>query len=106
MTPVININTIVLDFTPVNFVDSVGVKTLKTIIKEYKEIGVDIILSGCNGLVVQDLTRLNFFDKSIRRDIIFHSIHDAVIQCKFRASSLALTSSEEQVLSSDTPSQF
>ncbi|XP_073475713.1 prestin isoform X3 [Aquarana catesbeiana] len=105
MTPVINITTIVLDFTPVNFVDSVGVKTLKTIIKEYKEIGVDILLSGCNGVVVQDLTRLNFFDKNIRRDIIFHSIHDAVIHCKFRASSLALTSSEEQVLSSDTPSQ-
>lgn len=31
MTPVINITTIVLDFTPVNFVDSVGVKTLKTV---------------------------------------------------------------------------
>ncbi|XP_018415927.1 PREDICTED: prestin [Nanorana parkeri] len=105
MTPVISVNTIVLDFTPVNFVDSVGVKMLKTIIKEYKEIGVDILLSGCNGLVVQDLTSLNFFDKNIRRDIIFHSIHDAVIHCKFRASSLALTSSEEQVLSSDTPSQ-
>ncbi|XP_072257811.1 prestin isoform X1 [Pyxicephalus adspersus] len=64
MSPVINVNTIVLDFTPVNFVDSVGVKALKTIIKEYKEIGVDILLSGCNGLVVQDLNRLNFFDKN------------------------------------------
>ncbi|KAM9312897.1 prestin [Gastrophryne carolinensis] len=105
MTPFLNITTIILDFSPVNFVDSVGVKALKSIIKEYKEVGVEILLSGCNGLVVQDLTRLNFFGKDIKKDIVFHSIHDAVIHCKFRASSLALTSSEEQVLSSDTPSQ-
>ncbi|KAM3926308.1 prestin [Leptodactylus fuscus] len=105
MSPVSNTHSIILDFTPVNFIDSVGVKTLKSIIKEYKEIGVDILIAGCNGLVVQDLTRLHFFDKSLRRDILFHSIHDAVIYCRFRASSLALASSEEQVLSSDTLSQ-
>ncbi|XP_077120847.1 prestin [Ranitomeya variabilis] len=106
MSPIINTHSVILDFTPVNFIDSVGVKALKSIIKEYKEIGVDLFLSGCNGLVVRDLTRLNFFDKSIRRDILFHSIHDAVIHCRFRASSWALASSEEQVLSSDTQSQI
>ncbi|XP_056429487.1 prestin isoform X2 [Hyla sarda] len=106
MNPVITTHSIILDFTPVNFIDSVGVKTLKSIIKEYKEIGVDILLSGCNGLVVQDLTRLNFFDQSIRKDILFYSVHDAVIHCRFRASSLALASSEEQILSSDTQSQI
>ncbi|XP_073508364.1 prestin [Phyllobates terribilis] len=106
MSPIINTHSVILDFTPVNFIDSVGVKALKSIIKEYKEIGVDLFLSGCNGLVVRDLTRLNFFDKSIRRDILFHSIHDAVIHCRFKASSWALVSSEEQVLSSDTQSQI
>ncbi|KAM4749658.1 prestin [Rhinophrynus dorsalis] len=106
MTPVINIHTIILDFTPVNFIDSVGAKTLKSVIKEYKEVGVEILLSGCNGLVVKDLTRLNFFDKSTKRDFLFHSIHDAIIHCKFKAFSSALTSSEEQVLSSDTQSQI
>ncbi|XP_069833952.1 prestin isoform X1 [Dendropsophus ebraccatus] len=106
MNPVITTHSVILDFTPVNFIDSVGVKTLKSIIKEYKEIGVDIFLSGCNGLVVQDLTRLNFFDQSTRKDILFHSIHDAVIHCRFKASSLALASSEEQILSSDTQSQI
>ncbi|XP_073429733.1 prestin isoform X1 [Dendrobates tinctorius] len=106
MNPIINTHSVILDFTPVNFIDSVGVKALKSIIEEYKEIGVDLFLSGCNGLVVQDLTRLNFFDKSIRRDILFLSIHDAVIHCRFRASSWALASSEEQVLSSDTQSQI
>ncbi|KAM8972106.1 prestin [Pelodytes ibericus] len=106
MTPVINVHSIILDFTPVNFIDSVGAKTLKSVIKEYKEIGVDIFLSGCNGLVVHDLTRLNFFDQSIKRDLLFHSIHDAVIHSKFKASCSAFTTSEEQVLTSDTQSDL
>ncbi|XP_018108162.1 prestin isoform X2 [Xenopus laevis] len=106
MTPVIGVHYIILDFTPVNFIDSVGVKTLKSIIKDYKEIGVTILVSGCSALVVKDLTRLHFFDASNKRDILFHSIHDAVINCKLKASSSALTSSEEQVLSSDTQSQI
>ncbi|CAH2275731.1 prestin isoform X1 [Pelobates cultripes] len=106
MSPAINVHSIILDFTPVNFVDSVGVKTLKSAMKEYKEIGVDVLLSGCNALVVRDLTSLNFFDKNIEKDLLFHSIHDAMIHCKFKASSSALTSSEEQVLTSDTISQI
>ncbi|XP_053572518.1 prestin [Bombina bombina] len=106
MMPIINVHSIILDLTPVNFIDSVGVKTLKSVIKEYKEVGVEILLSGCNGIVMKDLTKLNFFEKNIKRDIIFHSIHDAIIHCKFKASSLALASSEEQILSSDTQSQI
>ncbi|XP_063304221.1 prestin [Pelobates fuscus] len=106
MSPAINVHSIILDFTPVNFVDSVGAKSLKSAMKEYKEIGVDVLLSGCNALVVRDLTSLNFFDKNIEKDLLFHSIHDAMIHCKFKASSSALTSSEEQVLTSDTISQI
>uniref|UniRef100_A0A8C5R0B1 Solute carrier family 26 member 5 n=1 Tax=Leptobrachium leishanense TaxID=445787 RepID=A0A8C5R0B1_9ANUR len=49
MSPAINVHCIVLDFTPVNFVDSVGAQTLKSVIKEYKEIGVHVLLSGCSG---------------------------------------------------------
>ncbi|KAM4678636.1 prestin [Discoglossus pictus] len=106
MSPLTNVHTVILDFTPVNFVDSVGVKTLKSIIKEYKEVGVEIVMSGCNGVVMKDLTKLNFFEKNITKDVIFHSIHDAVIHCRLKASSSALTSSEEQILSSDTQSQI
>ncbi|KAG8439951.1 hypothetical protein GDO86_005932 [Hymenochirus boettgeri] len=106
MTPMINVHSVILDFTPVNFIDSVGAKTLKAIIKEYKEVGVTIFLSGCSGLVVKDLTRLNFFDASTKKNILFHSIHDAVINCRLKASSSAMSSSDEQILSSDTHSQI
>uniref|UniRef100_A0A8C5R141 Solute carrier family 26 member 5 n=1 Tax=Leptobrachium leishanense TaxID=445787 RepID=A0A8C5R141_9ANUR len=87
MSPAINVHCIVLDFTPVNFVDSVGAQTLKSVIKEYKEIGVHVLLSGCSGLVVRDLTRLNFFDQSIKKDLLFHSVHDAVVHFKYKACS-------------------
>ncbi|KAL8219292.1 UNVERIFIED_CONTAM: hypothetical protein K2H54_017921 [Gekko kuhli] len=51
MKPGINIHSIILDFSPVNFVDSVGVKTLKSIIKEYEDIGISVYITGCNGLL-------------------------------------------------------
>uniref|UniRef100_A0A3Q2UZH7 Solute carrier family 26 member 6 n=1 Tax=Haplochromis burtoni TaxID=8153 RepID=A0A3Q2UZH7_HAPBU len=38
---------IVLDLGPVNFLDTVGVKTLRSIRRDYGEIGVEVFLAGC-----------------------------------------------------------
>ncbi|KAM6304225.1 prestin isoform 5-T5 [Podargus strigoides] len=80
--PKANIHSLILDFTPVNFVDSVGAKTLKSIIKEYKEVGVCVCIASCSGPVMNELTRLNFFDNTVTRELLFHSIHDAVLACQ------------------------
>ncbi|KFO04262.1 Prestin, partial [Balearica regulorum gibbericeps] len=85
--PKTNIHSLILDFTPVNFVDSVGAKTLKSIIKEYKEVGVCVCIASCSGPVMNELTRLNFFDNTVTRELLFHSIHDAVLACQVRDSS-------------------
>ncbi|XP_058718158.1 prestin-like [Poecile atricapillus] len=87
--PKTNIHSLILDFTPVNFVDSVGAKTLKAIIKEYKEVGVYVCISSCSGPVMDELTRLNFFDGSVTRELVFHSIHDAVLACQVKDGSAA-----------------
>ncbi|XP_068023203.1 prestin isoform X1 [Melanerpes formicivorus] len=79
-----SIHSLILDFTPVNFVDSVGAKTLKSIIKEYKEVGISVYIASCSGPVVKELTRLNFFDTTVTRELLFHSIHDAVLACQVR----------------------
>ncbi|NXA75387.1 S26A5 protein, partial [Thryothorus ludovicianus] len=92
--PTTNIHSLILDFTPVNFVDSVGAKTLKSIINEYKEVGVFVCIASCNGPVMNELTRLNFFDKSITRELLFHSIHDAVLACQMKAGSAAQADSD------------
>ncbi|KYO38654.1 prestin [Alligator mississippiensis] len=89
MEPMGKVHSLILDFTPVNFVDSVGAKTLKSVIKEYEEIGVGVYISGCSGPVVDDLTRLKFFEKSITRDLLFHSVHDAVLTCQLKAVSVS-----------------
>ncbi|KAL7976289.1 hypothetical protein Chor_002508 [Crotalus horridus] len=65
------VHSIILDFSPVNFVDS--------IIKEYEEIGVSVYITACNGSVMDNLTRLNFFEKTALWDLFFPSVHDAVL---------------------------
>uniref|UniRef100_A0A8C3ULN7 Solute carrier family 26 member 5 n=1 Tax=Catharus ustulatus TaxID=91951 RepID=A0A8C3ULN7_CATUS len=87
--PKANIHSLILDFTPVNFVDSVGAKTLKSIIQKFNEVGVFVCIAGCSDPVTNELTRLNFFDKSITRELLFHSIHDAVLACQMKHGSAA-----------------
>ncbi|XP_066490655.1 prestin [Tiliqua scincoides] len=91
MKPVTNIHTIILDFSPVNFVDSVGAKALKSIMKEYEEIGISVNVTGCNGSVVDNLVRLKFFDKATVRDLLFPSIHDAVLTSQLKTASASQT---------------
>ncbi|CAM2098587.1 unnamed protein product [Caretta caretta] len=102
MEPMTNVHYIILDFTPVNFVDSVGAKTLKSVIEEYKEVGVFVRIAGCSGPVMDDLTRLNFFEKSTTRDLLFHSVHDAVLSCQLKVGSVPQTASDLFVTTSQT----
>ncbi|XP_030093883.2 prestin [Serinus canaria] len=92
--PKSNIHSLILDFTPVNFVDSVGAKALKSIIKEYKEVDVYVCIASCSGPVMKELTRLNFFDQSVTRELLFHSIHDAVLACQVKDGSAAQAGSD------------
>ncbi|KAG8508451.1 Prestin, partial [Galemys pyrenaicus] len=79
-----NVHTIILDFTQVNFIDSVGVKTLAVIVKEYGDVGIYVYLAGCSAQVVNDLTRNRFFENPALMELLFHSIHDAVLGSQLR----------------------
>ncbi|XP_004639302.1 prestin isoform X4 [Octodon degus] len=79
-----NIHTIILDFTQVNFIDSVGVKTLAGIVKEYGDVGIYVYLAGCSAQVVNDLTRNRFFENPALKELLFYSIHDAVLGSQLR----------------------
>ncbi|KTF94560.1 hypothetical protein cypCar_00000396 [Cyprinus carpio] len=76
------IHTIVLDFTPVNFIDSVGAKTIKSVIKEFATVDVKVVLAGCSRTLLSDLRTLKFFCEPVTPDLIFPTIHDAVLHCK------------------------
>ncbi|XP_053781943.1 prestin isoform X3 [Desmodus rotundus] len=84
MPPGDNIHTVILDFTQVNFIDSVGVKTLAGIVKEYGDVGIYVYLAGCSAQVVNDLTQNLFFENPALWELLFHSIHDAVLGSQLR----------------------
>uniref|UniRef100_F7GPH4 Solute carrier family 26 member 5 n=1 Tax=Callithrix jacchus TaxID=9483 RepID=F7GPH4_CALJA len=84
MPPGDNIHTVILDFTQVNFIDSVGVKTVAGIVKEYGDVGIYVYLAGCSAQVVNDLTRNRFFENPALWELLFHSIHDAVLGSQLR----------------------
>uniref|UniRef100_A0A8C2DY13 STAS domain-containing protein n=1 Tax=Cyprinus carpio TaxID=7962 RepID=A0A8C2DY13_CYPCA len=76
------IHTIILDFTPVNFIDSVGAKCIKSVIKEFATVDVKVVLAGCSRTLLSDLRTLKFFCEPVTPDLIFPTIHDAVLHCK------------------------
>ncbi|XP_022059022.2 solute carrier family 26 member 6 isoform X2 [Acanthochromis polyacanthus] len=73
---------IVLDLSPVNFLDTVGVKTLKNIRRDYGEIGIDVVLAGCQSGVVETLQNGGFFNDKVTKSCLFTTIHDAVLRCQ------------------------
>uniref|UniRef100_A0A8B9KRL0 Solute carrier family 26 member 6 n=1 Tax=Astyanax mexicanus TaxID=7994 RepID=A0A8B9KRL0_ASTMX len=70
---------IILDLSPVNFLDTVGVKTLRNIIKDYGDAGVKVFLSGCQSCVIENLETGDFFSEKITKAVIFSTVHDAVL---------------------------
>ncbi|XP_069062322.1 solute carrier family 26 member 6-like isoform X2 [Pleurodeles waltl] len=71
-------HSLILDLTAVSSVDTVSVKVLKNIFKEFAEIEVDVYLSGCQESVIKQLEMGNLFTKVITKAKLFPSIHDAV----------------------------
>uniref|UniRef100_A0A6Q2YJZ4 STAS domain-containing protein n=1 Tax=Esox lucius TaxID=8010 RepID=A0A6Q2YJZ4_ESOLU len=72
---------IILDLSPVNFLDTVGVKTLRGIQRDYSVIGVEVVLCGCQTAIIENLENCGFFSDGVTKACIFSSIHDAVLYC-------------------------
>ncbi|NXX56274.1 S26A6 protein, partial [Scopus umbretta] len=70
---------VVLDFSPVSFVDTVSIKTLKNIFRDFHEIEVDVFIAGCPVPVLAQLERGNFFSSAITKHCFFPSVHDAMV---------------------------
>lgn len=76
----LDFHTIILDCSSISFIDTTGVSTLKTVLKDYKNIGVNVILACCNTSVIDSLAKGTFFgagDQDMER-LSFHTVHSAV----------------------------
>ncbi|XP_026989800.1 solute carrier family 26 member 6-like [Tachysurus fulvidraco] len=70
---------IILDLSPVNFLDTVGVKTLRNIHKDFGEAGINVFISGCQLCVTDSLEKGDFFNDKVTKAILFTTVHDAVL---------------------------
>lgn len=77
----LDFHTIVLDCSAIPFIDSTGVATFKGLVKEYKEIGVSVLLAGCNTSVIDILQKGQFFGKDYKdmSNLLFYTVHAAVL---------------------------
>ncbi|NXF14773.1 S26A6 protein, partial [Rhodinocichla rosea] len=70
---------VILDFSPVSFVDTVAIKILKNIFRDFHELEVDVFIASCSVSVLAQLERGNFFSSAITKHSFFPSVHDAVV---------------------------
>ncbi|XP_075015053.1 solute carrier family 26 member 6 [Calonectris borealis] len=70
---------VVLDFSPVSFMDTVSIKILKNIFRDFHEIEVDVFVAGCPVPVLAQLERGNFFSSAITKHCFFPSVHAAMV---------------------------
>ncbi|KAL0963061.1 hypothetical protein UPYG_G00349190 [Umbra pygmaea] len=76
------VHTLILDWTPVNFIDTVGAKAIKLVIKEYAAVDVCVFIAGCSRTLLKELRTLQFFTGVVTPEIIFPTVHDAVLHCQ------------------------
>ncbi|XP_060699275.1 chloride anion exchanger-like [Hemiscyllium ocellatum] len=77
--PTVEIHSIVLDFAAVSFLDVSAMKGLKSILKEFFRIEIDVYIAACGDLILEKLKSCEFFDDEISPKIFFLTIHDAML---------------------------
>ncbi|ELK01309.1 Chloride anion exchanger [Pteropus alecto] len=77
--PKISLHSLILDFSAVSFLDISSMRGLKTILKEFIRIKVDVYIVGTDDDFIEKLTQCEFFDDEVKDSIFFLTIHDAVL---------------------------
>ncbi|XP_043573938.1 chloride anion exchanger-like [Chiloscyllium plagiosum] len=77
--PTVEIHSIVLDFAAVSFLDVSAMKGLKSILKEFFRIEIDVYIAACGDLILAKLKSCEFFDDEISPKLFFLTIHDAML---------------------------
>ncbi|XP_009579531.1 PREDICTED: sulfate transporter-like [Fulmarus glacialis] len=83
--PSIDMHTLILDCGAMQFIDTVGLSVLKETHRDYKEIGVQVLLANCNPSTRQQLREGGWAGETDSGgQLAFHSIHDAVQFAEWR----------------------
>uniref|UniRef100_A0A671YBM8 Solute carrier family 26 member 5 n=1 Tax=Sparus aurata TaxID=8175 RepID=A0A671YBM8_SPAAU len=78
--PLCTVHSIILDWTSASFIDSVGAKAIKQVMKEYAAVDVKVVIAGCNRTLLSELDALQFFTGIVTPETVFPTVHDAVLR--------------------------
>lgn len=85
--PKVPIHSLVLDCGAVSFLDVVGVRSLRMIVKEFHRIDVNVYFASLQDHLIEKLEKCDFFNDNIRKDIFFLTVHDAVLHLQNQVKS-------------------
>ncbi|XP_070847976.1 prestin isoform X1 [Chaetodon trifascialis] len=88
LEPLSTVHSIILDWTSASFIDSVGAKAIKQVIKEYEAVDVQVVIASCSRNLLSELDALQFFTGIVTPDMVFPTVHDAVLHCQHSKSCL------------------
>ncbi|KAM3924381.1 chloride anion exchanger-like [Leptodactylus fuscus] len=77
--PKIDVHSLIIDFGAVSFLDMSGMKGLKSVLKDFIKVDVEVYIAGIDSNLFEKLVKCGFFDDDITTSIIFLTIHDAVL---------------------------
>lgn len=77
--PPVNLHSLLLDFSAVSFLDISALKGLKTVIKEFLRIEVQVYIVSCDVYVMENFHRFAFFDDEISTSMFYPTLHDAML---------------------------
>ncbi|XP_058511032.1 chloride anion exchanger [Ochotona princeps] len=79
VVPKISLHSLILDFSAVSFLDVSSMRGLKTILKEFSRIQVDVYIVGTDDEFIDKLAQCQFFDDEVKQSMFFLTIHDAIL---------------------------
>ncbi|XP_070710344.1 chloride anion exchanger-like [Pempheris klunzingeri] len=79
VVPRVELHSLILDFSAVSFLDISALKGLKTALKEFIRVGVDVYIVSCDAYILEKLHSCTFFDDEILTSMFFPTLHDAML---------------------------
>ncbi|MBN3313845.1 S26A3 protein, partial [Atractosteus spatula] len=79
VVPKVDVHSLILDFGAVSFLDISGLKGVKTTLKEFIRVDIDVYIVACDSNILDKLHECQFFDHEIKTSIFFLTIHDAML---------------------------
>ncbi|XP_021552701.1 sulfate transporter [Neomonachus schauinslandi] len=79
----LELHTIVIDCSTIQFLDTAGIHTLKEVRRDYEAIGIQVLLAQCNPSVRDSLASGEYF-KEEEGNLLFYSVYEAVAFAEYQ----------------------